>query len=260
MIAEHALCREARRIFRKLLGEDRSLVRMTNGKYLVHRGARPESSHSLVAQDVVAGLRARDWLVPLGTVPESYRLSETGAAWLRRSEAGGDPYAAQHRIMARRVVVDPDGVEREAAVNEAESILLRLKARKLIGEVQCEAGERLRRDYTIAQLSPRLGVDLTQPMMPGRRGQKPQAQMADTVLAAKQRFAAAMAAAGPGLSDLLYDVCCAMTGLEDAERQFGWPARAGKIVLALALDRLALHYGLAVLPPMRARMRSWKLE
>ena len=259
MIAERELCREARRVFKKLMGEGRSLKRMANGKYLVHRGPRPDSSRGLVAQEFVAGFRARDWLSPLGTEPESFSLSEAGAAWLRRSEAGGDPYAAQHRIVARRLIVDPDGVEREANVNEAESILLRLKARKLIGEAQCEAGERLRRDWTIAQLSPRLGVDLAQPMMPGTRGQKPEALLADTVLAAKQRFAAAMTAVGPGLSDLLYDVCCAMIGLEDAERQFGWPARAGKIVLALALDRLALHYGLAALPPLRARMRSWKL-
>lgn len=260
MIAERELCREARRVFRKLMGEGRSLVRMTNGKYLVHRLGRPDSARSLVAQEFVAAFRTRDWLTPLGTVPESFSLSEAGASWLRRAEAGGDPYAAQHRIMARRLIVDPDGVEREAQVNEAESILLRLKARRLIGDVQCEAGERLRRDYTIAQLSPRLGVDLSQPMMPGTRGQKPDALLADTVLAAKQRFAAAMTAVGPGLNDLLYDVCCAMVGLEDAERQFGWPSRAGKIVLAIALDRLALHYGLAVLPPLRARMRSWRIE
>ena len=54
MIAERELCREARRIFRKLLGEGRSLVRVASGRYLVHRAGRPESSRSLVAPDDLA--------------------------------------------------------------------------------------------------------------------------------------------------------------------------------------------------------------
>ena len=260
MISERELMREARRILRKLLADDRSLVRMPNGKYLVHRGAQPEHSRSLVAAAFVAGFRVRDWLVPLGTEPESFRLSEAGAAWLRRTEADGDPYRAQHQIRVRRDIVDGDGMERSVVVNDAESPLARLRARKLIDAAQCEAGERLRRDYTIAQLSPRLGVDLTQPLMPGIRGAKPELLLADTVLAAKQRFAAAMKAVGPVLNDLLFDICCAMVGLEDAERQFGWPSRAGKAVLAIALDRLALHYGLVVTAPRRGRMRGWRAE
>jgi hypothetical protein len=30
--------------------------------------------------------------------------------------------------------------------------------------------------------------------------------------------------------------------MRDAERALGWPARAGKLVLCLALDRLAVFY------------------
>lgn len=259
MIAERELCREARRVLRKL-GEGRRLVRAASGKYLVWRGDKPEPSHSLCASEFVAGFLARDWIAALGTVPESYRMTEAGAAWLRRCDADGDPYAAQHQLRTRRRIVDAQGIEREVTANEAESPLERLHARKLIDAAQYAAGERLRRDYTLAQLSPRMAVDLTAPVIFGQRGQKREALLADTVLAAKQRFARAMAAAGPGLNDLLFDVCCAMVGLEESERAFGWPSRAGKAVLGIALDRLALHYGLVVTAPMRGRMRSWKMD
>ena len=115
------------------------------------------------------------------------------------------------------------------------------------------------RDYTLAQLAPRLGVDLTAPVVLGRRGQK-EITLTETVIAAKQRFARAMKAVGPGLSDLLFDVCCHLVGLEDAEQELKWPRSAGRIVLMIALDRLALHYGMIVTAPARGRIRSWQAE
>jgi hypothetical protein len=77
-------------------------------------------------------------------------------------------------------------------------------------------------------------------------------------LAAKQRFAHALRAAGPGLQDILIDVCCHLTGLEDAERQRGWPQRSAKIVLQIALDRLAHHYGIAPVIGTGSRLRAWQ--
>jgi len=65
---------------------------------------------------------------------------------------------------------------------------------------------------------------------------------AERHLKAKQRFEAAIAAAGGGLSDILWRVVCAGEGMRDAETALGWPARAGKLVLTLALDRIADYY------------------
>ena len=57
---------------------------------------------------------------------------------------------------------------------------------------------------------------------------------------AKRRFHAAIDAAGPGLADILWRVVCSGEGMRDAETALGWPARAGKLVLTLALDRVAI--------------------
>ncbi len=61
-------------------------------------------------------------------------------------------------------------------------------------------------------------------------------------IAAKARFDAAVAAAGSGLSDILWRVVCAGEGLPAAEKALEWPVRSGKLVLRIALDRIADFY------------------
>ncbi len=61
-------------------------------------------------------------------------------------------------------------------------------------------------------------------------------------LAARQRFDSAIAAAGPGLSDILWRVVCNGDALPVAEKALAWPVRSGKLVLRLALDRVAGFY------------------
>ena len=128
----------------------------------------------------------------------------------------------------------------------------------LIGRAQFEAGERLRRDFTLAQLTPRLAVDFGATVIGGKRGAKAEVLLPETVLAAKQRVSRALKFLGPGLADLLIDVCCHLTGLEPAERAMGWPRRSGKVVLQIALDRLTLHYGMGPITGAHSRrVRAW---
>jgi hypothetical protein len=70
----------------------------------------------------------------------------------------------------------------------------------------------------------------------------------DNVLAAKERVMHALDTVGPELASVLVDVCCELKGLEEAEKAQGWPQRAGKVVLQIALTRLARHYGLTGAP------------
>lgn len=79
-------------------------------------------------------------------------------------------------------------------------------------------------------------------MTKGRSGPRSGWHPAESQIKARERFDAAVAAAGPGLSDILWRVVCAGEGMREAEGALGWPARAGKLVLTIALDRVADFY------------------
>ncbi|MBS0478070.1 MAG: hypothetical protein JSR79_02080 [Proteobacteria bacterium] len=138
---------------------------------------------------------------------------------------------------------------RTVTVNRAESPLAWFAARGLVDARQVEAGERLRRDYEIAQLGPRVTMQWDAVRVDGGgRGGGDGGDPTLSHVAARRRFDAAIAAAGGGLSDILWRVVCAGEAIPAAERALGWPGRAGRLVLGLALDRLADHYGLMRAP------------
>lgn len=135
---------------------------------------------------------------------------------------------------------------RSVTVNQAESPLGWLRARGLVDARQFEAGERLRADYERASIAPSITMRWdTGPAARRGRGAAPGLDPSEAQVAAKRRFDAAIAAAGPGLNDVLWRVVCAGEALPMAEKSLGWPVRAGKLVLCLALDRVAAHYRLA---------------
>lgn len=141
----------------------------------------------------------------------------------------------------RELVERTIGKGRSVTVNVAESPLGWLRARGLIDARQFAAGERLRGDYETAALGPRVTMRWAA-RVDGGGGEGLDPTTAQ--IAAKRRFDAALAAAGKGLADVAWRVICAGEGLPAAEKALGWPARAGRLVLTLALDRLADHYRL----------------
>lgn len=143
------------------------------------------------------------------------------------------------RELAERAIVGGSG--RRVTVNVGESPLGWLKARGLVDARQFEAGERLRGDYEMAAIAPCVTMNWSPRVDGGGAGGL---DPASAQVAAKRRFDAAVGAVGPGLNDVLWRVVCAGEGLPVAEKALGWPVRAGRVVLTLALDRLAGHYGL----------------
>jgi hypothetical protein len=124
-----------------------------------------------------------------------------------------------------------------------ESPLGWLFARGKVSRRQFDAGEQLRSDWERAGLSQRLTMtwDST-PVARNRDGSPGPAALMDAQIDARCRFDGAVEAAGPGLSDILWRVVCSGEGMREAETALGWPARAGKVVLSLALDRVADFY------------------
>jgi hypothetical protein len=142
----------------------------------------------------------------------------------------------------------PDGAtaSRSVTINAVESPLGWLLARGLLSQRQFDAGERLRWDWERAQLAPRVTMTWDAAPIGSRGGSSPtDADLSAAQIDAKRRFYDAIACAGPGLSDILWRVVCAGEGMRDAESALGWPARAGKLVLTFALDRVAIYYGIA---------------
>ncbi len=132
---------------------------------------------------------------------------------------------------------------RSVTRNLAESPLGWLFARGHVSRRQFDAGERLRFDWERSRLSPRVTMSWdAAPIARSRGGPSPGIDLNGSQLDAKRRFEKAVAEAGPGLGDILWRIVCAGEGMREAETALGWPARAGKLVLGLALDRVADYY------------------
>ena len=133
-----------------------------------------------------------------------------------------------------------EGKRRTVTVNIGESPLAWLHSRGHLEARLFDAGEALRRDYERAQLSASVTMrwDPVRVKSTGDHG----LSATEKQVAAKSRFDAALAQAGSGLQDVLWRVVCAGDGLPDAEKALGWPARSGKLVLKLALERVAEFY------------------
>lgn len=191
---------------------------------------------AVLDRPVAEAFALRDWIAchKAGRVAQ-YGLTAEGRAMLRK--LGVD--ASRPRPPAARVGDDdPDGRFRAQPESPVAVLARRRDAegRPFLSAALVAAAERLREDYEIAGMAPGGGAgwDLAQGGVAPMPGATPDA--------ARTRVQAALAELGPGLGDVVLRCCCWQEGVETAEQKLGWSARSGKIVLRIALGRLAMHY------------------
>lgn len=199
---------------------------------------RLQSLQGAAAAGLVIKERNGDW-----------RLSEAGRRKVMgaRSAAAPKTLRATPAGAAQRVTATP------LSVNDSESPLAWLRRRRdaqgvaYISEAEFAAGERLRIDFTLAQMTPRVTVNWSAAGSGSkRRGEAGGGvEMSDRAAAAGQRVRNALAAVGPEFAGILLDVCCFLKGLERVEREARWPQRSAKFYLQMALRSLARHYRIA---------------
>lgn len=256
---------EAQRVLRRLCEKGAVLaVAVDMEKAVVVRdGAAGASTRTAVVDRKVAEAMAlQEWISAetAGRITR-YRITGAGRAALNAFLDSSDerapgmaeaaaPFADQHRSWGERSIRDPDtGQTRRVRYNMSESPLTALARRRdrdgtpFLGEDLVTAGERLREDFELAQMGPRVAQNWDRFLTGGARG----GFAADSGVgngpdAARKRVAAALGDLGPGLSDVVLRCCCFLEGLESAEKRLGWSARSGKIVLRIALMRLKQHY------------------
>lgn len=246
--------RQLRHLLRRLSLQG-AFVQGGEGEAIIEVEGHAETT--MVAPAVFALALARGWIAK--GEGGACRLTGEGRLACERLSSPGPQDTLEEREMRA-----PDGTRRKVQVNTAESPLAWLRRRKgadgrpMIDDLAFAAGERLREDFTKAQLSQRVTADWGMPVTDGPRGPS-RGEIPLIALAARRRVEKAMEALGPGLGDIAMAVCCHLQGLEMAEGGLGWPQRSGKIVLQIALERLARHYGM-VSGEARPGITAWRAE
>lgn len=252
---------EAKRVLRHLLEPGALLAFAPDMEkaVVVREHADGRNTRSAVVDRTIAQAFAlKDWIScrKPGRVA-TYEITSAGRAALKRlvehpTPAGfaesATPFGDQHRVWGEREVSDDAG-PRRIRYNMAESPVTVLgRRRDKDGKAFLEpdlviAADRLREDFELAQMGPRVTQNWERFLTGGDRGSiRADGGPGDGPRVARDRVAAALRDLGPGLGDVALRVCCFLEGIETAEQRLGWAARSGKIVLRIALQRLSRHY------------------
>nr|WP_296419226.1 DUF6456 domain-containing protein [Pseudooctadecabacter sp.] len=230
-------------------------VGMEQGVILQDTSADDPDHGSKLPSTTAMTLALRGWISCGNTVGRvlRYRITPAGRVALRE-------LTAQTENQARAMAEAPEAFEHApqgtgtwdtaqmVRMPVQETPVASLSRRKdrdgqaFLTRAMVRASERLREDYELAQVDAQrhgqpapdwqgllAAIEAHQPV--GQEGTSAEAQVRG-----------ALAFLGPGLSEVALRCCCLLDGLETTEKQMGWAARSGKVVLRIALQRLVLHY------------------
>ena len=255
------LTREARRVLRRLNepGACLALAREMENAVVVRESEDGRTVRTAVVDRAVAeALALKDWITSQseGRIAR-YRITASGRAALKRllaeeeaARAGfaevATPFSDQHRDMSGQGAGRSGGRSRYNMIESPLAMLARRRdkeGRPFLAPELVAAGERLREDFELAQMGPRVAQNWDRFLSGGARGLfSGDGGLAEGPKAARDRVTAALDDLGPGLADVALRCCCFLEGMETTERRMGWSARSGKVVLRIALQRLKRHY------------------
>ena len=212
---------------------------------------------AVMARQIAEAMALKDWIRASGEGRITrYQITNAGRMALKRFLAEEEalqvgmgeaqtPFTEQHRDWVKR---NEGRKKRGVRYNAAESPLVALSRRKdkdgspFLSPDLVAAGERLREDFELAQMGPRVTQNWDKFLTAGVRSDAGHDTGGGGSDKARERVRKALADLGPGLGDVALRCCCFLEGMEQVEQRMGWSARSGKIVLRIALNRLKLHY------------------
>ncbi|MEO0936742.1 MAG: DUF6456 domain-containing protein [Pseudomonadota bacterium] len=217
---------------------------------VVREGATGGSQRTAVVDRALAeALALNGWISAAkpGRITR-YEITAAGRAALEKmvQAAGPAGFAEAPAAFAGAEPAAEDLRHRRLRYGVSDSPLVTLARRRdkdgtpFLDDRLVSAGERLREDFELANMGPKVAQNWDRFLDGGARGTAP--VQGSGPEAARSRVAAALTDLGPGLSDVALRCCCYLEGLETAEKKLGWSARSGKIVLRIALHRLQRHY------------------
>lgn len=242
---------EARRVLRRMSEPGAVLALagdMEKGVVVRETNSGTTQRTAIVERALAQALAVKEWIncAAEGRVAR-YRITNAGRAALNRLLAEAENRASGFAEAAS--LFEPAGQpaqQRKARYSGGDSPLMLLGRRRekdgtlFLSAELVNAGERLREDYELAQMGAKPAPDWDD-VIAGRA----ETEASATPLSAEAacaRVSLALRELGPGLGEVALRCCCLLEGLETAERELGWSARSGKIVLRIALGRLARHY------------------
>jgi hypothetical protein len=229
---------------------------------LSRSGEAKRSGESYVTPDGVAlHAPAVAALIRHGAIAgDASRCHRNGATrnWLKRQLLDAEPNRDQHL----------ETVSREGlTINMSESPVARLVivtgrgGRPFLERHHVEAAEMLRRLVERAGMLPRVTTNYTHAEGSGTRGNQA-LDISDMAADARKKLARINAALPRDCAGVAIDVCGFLKGLQQVEAERGWPRRSAKLILRVALDCLAQHFGLdaAAVGPDSHRPHRWMGE